>query len=115
MAFLDLSDVRKNYGPNTVVHKFDLDVERGEFISFLGPWGCGKTTTLRMVAGFEVPSGVRILPSFLKSMPSGALRKASCSGVSIPPGATQFTRTPRSRYSSASARVSCTTPPFDAQ
>jgi putative spermidine/putrescine transport system ATP-binding protein len=56
MAFLDLSDVRKNYGPNTVVHKFDLDVERGEFISFLGPSGCGKTTTLRMVAGFEVPS-----------------------------------------------------------
>jgi putative spermidine/putrescine transport system ATP-binding protein len=56
MAFLDLSDVRKNYGPNTVVHKFDLDVERGEFISFLGPSGCGKTTTLRMVAGFELPS-----------------------------------------------------------
>ncbi|WP_119301241.1 ABC transporter ATP-binding protein [Dongia deserti] len=56
MAFLDLSDVRKNYGPNTVVHKFDLDVERGEFVSFLGPSGCGKTTTLRMVAGFEVPT-----------------------------------------------------------
>ena len=33
----------------------------------------------------------------------------------MPPGATQFTRTPRCRYSSASARVSCTTPPFDAQ
>jgi putative spermidine/putrescine transport system ATP-binding protein len=56
MAFLDLLDVRKNYGPQTVVHKFDLDVERGEFISFLGPSGCGKTTTLRMVAGFEVPT-----------------------------------------------------------
>jgi putative spermidine/putrescine transport system ATP-binding protein len=56
MAFLDLTDVRKNYGQNTVVHKFDLDVERGEFVSFLGPSGCGKTTTLRMVAGFEVPT-----------------------------------------------------------
>src|SRR4029450_6224708 len=56
MAFLDLSDVRKNYGQQTVVHKFDLDVQRGEFISFLGPSGCGKTTTLRMVAGFEAPS-----------------------------------------------------------
>ncbi len=33
----------------------------------------------------------------------------------MPPGAMQFTRTPRSRYSSASARVSCTTPPFEAQ
>src|SRR5688500_15343959 len=56
MAFLDLSDVRKNYGQQTVVHKFDLDVQRGEFVSFLGPSGCGKTTTLRMVAGFEIPS-----------------------------------------------------------
>src|ERR1044072_3970070 len=56
MAFLDLSDVRKNYGQQTVVHKFDLDVQRGEFISFLGPSGCGKTTTLRMVAGFEIPT-----------------------------------------------------------
>jgi putative spermidine/putrescine transport system ATP-binding protein len=56
MAFLDITDVRKNYGAQTVVQKFDLDVERGEFVSFLGPSGCGKTTTLRMVAGFEVPS-----------------------------------------------------------
>ena len=56
MAFLDIADVRKNYGPQTVVQKFDLDVKRGEFISFLGPSGCGKTTTLRMVAGFETPS-----------------------------------------------------------
>jgi putative spermidine/putrescine transport system ATP-binding protein len=48
--------VRKNYGSQTVVHKFDLDVERGEFISFLGTSGCGKTTTLRMVAGFETPT-----------------------------------------------------------
>jgi putative spermidine/putrescine transport system ATP-binding protein len=56
MAFLTLTDIRKNYGANTVVQKFDLDVERGEFISFLGPSGCGKTTTLRMVAGFEIPT-----------------------------------------------------------
>src|SRR5687768_11293764 len=56
MAFLDLSDVRKNYGQQTVVHKLDLEVGRGEFVSFLGPSGCGKTTTLRMVAGFEIPT-----------------------------------------------------------
>ncbi len=56
MAFLDIADVRKDYGPQTVVQKFDLDIERGEFISFLGPSGCGKTTTLRMVAGFESPT-----------------------------------------------------------
>jgi putative spermidine/putrescine transport system ATP-binding protein len=56
MAFLEIQDVRKSFGANTVVRKFDLAVERGEFISFLGPSGCGKTTVLRMIAGFEKPS-----------------------------------------------------------
>jgi putative spermidine/putrescine transport system ATP-binding protein len=55
MAFLEIDGLQKAYGPLTVVHNFELSVERGEFISFLGPSGCGKTTTLRMVAGFEIP------------------------------------------------------------
>ena len=49
-----------------------------------------------------------------KSASSGS-RKPFVSGVRIPPGATQFTRTPWSRYSTASARVRLMTPPFDAQ
>jgi putative spermidine/putrescine transport system ATP-binding protein len=56
MKFLELEGIRKIYGPTTVVHHFDLAVDRGEFVSFLGPSGCGKTTTLRMIAGFEAPS-----------------------------------------------------------
>ncbi|MCL5777531.1 ABC transporter ATP-binding protein [Limibaculum sp. FT325] len=56
MAFLDISDLQKSFGPTRVVRDFNLAVEQGEFISFLGPSGCGKTTTLRMVAGFETPS-----------------------------------------------------------
>lgn len=55
MAFLDLKNLRKSFGPTAVVKDFTLSVEKGEFISFLGPSGCGKTTTLRMVAGFEKP------------------------------------------------------------
>ncbi|MET3661878.1 ABC transporter ATP-binding protein [Aquamicrobium ahrensii] len=59
--FLSIQHVRKSFGATTVVQDFNLDVEAGEFVSFLGPSGCGKTTVLRMVAGFEEPSGGRIL------------------------------------------------------
>ena len=61
MAFLSLSAIAKRFGQNTVVHGFDLAVERGEFISLLGPSGCGKTTVLRMIAGFETPSAGTIM------------------------------------------------------
>ena len=56
MSFLTLSGLQKSYGGNAVVKRFDLSVEKGEFVSLLGPSGCGKTTVLRMVAGFETPT-----------------------------------------------------------
>src|SRR3954464_3817570 len=56
-TFLSIRNVRKTFATTTVVQDFNLDVARGEFVSFLGPSGCGKTTVLRMVAGFEEPSG----------------------------------------------------------
>ncbi|TKB79737.1 MAG: ATP-binding cassette domain-containing protein, partial [Mesorhizobium sp.] len=59
--FLSIQHVRKSFGPITVVQDFNLDVEPGEFVSFLGPSGCGKTTVLRMVAGFEEPSAGKIV------------------------------------------------------
>jgi putative spermidine/putrescine transport system ATP-binding protein len=55
-TFLSIQNVRKAFGATTVVQDFNLDVERGELVSFLGPSGCGKTTMLRIVAGFEEPS-----------------------------------------------------------
>lgn len=61
MSFLTLSGLVKRFGSTTVVHGFDLAVERGEFISLLGPSGCGKTTVLRMIAGFETPSAGHII------------------------------------------------------
>ncbi|MDR1827627.1 MAG: ABC transporter ATP-binding protein [Methylobacteriaceae bacterium] len=39
------------------VRDVNLTVAEGELVTFLGPSGCGKTTILRMVAGFETPSG----------------------------------------------------------
>ncbi|WP_431319842.1 ABC transporter ATP-binding protein [Rhizobium sp. YTU87027] len=60
MAFLELANLKKSFGNTQVVHDFNMQIEKGEFISFLGPSGCGKTTVLRMIAGFETPSGGRI-------------------------------------------------------
>ncbi|NGO51789.1 ABC transporter ATP-binding protein [Allomesorhizobium camelthorni] len=60
-TFLSIQNVRKAFGATTVVQDFDLDVERGEFVSFLGPSGCGKTTMLRIVAGFEEPSAGMVM------------------------------------------------------
>ena len=56
MSFLSISNAVKAFGSNTVVKGFDLEVEKGEFVSLLGPSGCGKTTVLRMIAGFERPT-----------------------------------------------------------
>jgi putative spermidine/putrescine transport system ATP-binding protein len=56
MAFLDLINVSKSFGSLPVVEEFTVQIEKGEFISFLGPSGCGKTTVLRMIAGFETPT-----------------------------------------------------------
>ena len=48
-------------GDITAVKNLDLVVKPGEFLTLLGSSGCGKTTTLRMVAGFQKPSSGRIL------------------------------------------------------
>ncbi|WP_299951264.1 ABC transporter ATP-binding protein [uncultured Ruegeria sp.] len=53
---LQLSDIGKAYGPVNAARDINLDVEPGEFVTFLGPSGSGKTTTLMMVAGFTAPT-----------------------------------------------------------
>jgi putative spermidine/putrescine transport system ATP-binding protein len=57
VAYLRLREVIKTYdGRSNAVDNVSVDVERGEFITFLGPSGSGKTTTLLMIAGFETPT-----------------------------------------------------------
>ncbi len=55
-VIVDIKDVNKIYGTNHVVKDLNLLVEEGEFLTLLGSSGCGKTTTLRMIAGFEEPT-----------------------------------------------------------
>lgn len=49
------SGLFKRFGTTTVVQGIDLRVEFGDFVALLGQSGCGKTTTLRLIAGLEVP------------------------------------------------------------
>jgi putative spermidine/putrescine transport system ATP-binding protein len=56
MSFLTLTDMCKIYAVHVVVKDVNLAVERGELVTFLGRRRCGKTTTLRMIAGFETPT-----------------------------------------------------------
>lgn len=44
-------------GPVHALSNVDLDIDRGEFVSFIGPSGCGKTTFLRVIADLEQPTG----------------------------------------------------------
>ncbi|MEP7239864.1 MAG: ABC transporter ATP-binding protein [Devosia sp.] len=56
MADVVLSRVSKSYGTSPAVIDLDLSIEQGEFVVLLGPTGAGKTTTLRLVAGLELPT-----------------------------------------------------------
>ncbi|HYO31423.1 MAG TPA: ABC transporter ATP-binding protein [Nocardioidaceae bacterium] len=57
---LSLQDVVKSFDGTVAVDHLGLDIQAGEFFSLLGASGCGKTTTLRMVAGFERPDAGHI-------------------------------------------------------
>jgi len=54
--FIRVQSLSKNFGPFTAVDSVDLEIYQGELFSLLGGSGCGKTTLLRMLAGFETPT-----------------------------------------------------------
>ncbi len=58
---LSLQHISKNFGEGDVLADVSLDVHRGEFVTLLGASGCGKTTTLRIIAGLETPDAGRVI------------------------------------------------------
>ncbi|ABL69135.1 ABC transporter ATP-binding protein [Paracoccus denitrificans] len=64
--------VAKRFGSYTAVQKMDLQIHKGEFLAIMGSSGCGKTTTLRMLAGLEAPSEgiIRLAGRPINDLPS---------------------------------------------
>src|SRR6476619_6704424 len=56
MTFLVLERLSKKFGEQIAVDRLSLAVGKGEVVSLLGRSGCGKTTTLQMIAGFQPPT-----------------------------------------------------------
>ena len=54
-SFLSIQKISLSFGQTQVLSDIDLEVEQGKFIALLGSSGCGKTTLLRSIAGFNQP------------------------------------------------------------
>ncbi len=61
MHTIELKNIMKQYGGNTVLDNINLYIKQNEFLTLLGPSGCGKTTTLRLIGGFEEPTQGKIM------------------------------------------------------
>lgn len=53
MSFIELKNVSKSYKNKKIYEDFSIDIEKGKFISFIGSYGSGKTTILKLIAGIE--------------------------------------------------------------
>ena len=60
-AFVRIENVTKTFAGIPAVKNVSIDIAKGELFALLGGSGCGKTTLLRMLAGFEIPTAGKIL------------------------------------------------------
>ncbi len=58
---LELKDLKKSFGETQVLKGLNIQIQKGEFVTLLGSSGCGKTTTLRIIAGLEEPDSGEVL------------------------------------------------------
>ncbi|KXB61181.1 ABC transporter ATP-binding protein [Lachnoanaerobaculum saburreum] len=60
-TILSLENIEKNFDGEKVLKNISLDIGRGEFVTLLGSSGCGKTTTIRIVAGLLTPDSGKVV------------------------------------------------------
>lgn len=60
-TLIEFRNIKKSYGEKVVMENFDLQVDRGEFVTIIGSSECGKTTALKMVNGLIHPDQGDIL------------------------------------------------------
>lgn len=77
---LQLTDIRKRFGSQTVLRGINLTVQPGAITAVLGPSGGGKSTLLRIIAGFETADEgtVTINGSNATALPPSGATSASC-------------------------------------
>lgn len=68
---VSFTGVSRHFGTVRAVDGVDLDIAEGEFFAMLGPSGSGKTTCLRLIAGFEQPTGgdIRLFGQSVRDVP----------------------------------------------
>lgn len=71
-SIVQLNNVHKAFGPFKALNDINLEIQKGEILTLLGPSGCGKTTLMRIIAGFEAPTG-------------GSLKISGVDATSLPP------------------------------
>ena len=60
-TILQLKGLKKSFDETPVLRGIDIEIAKGEFITLLGSSGCGKTTTLRIIAGLEEPDAGQVI------------------------------------------------------
>ena len=57
---IEFLNVKKSYGDNRVLNDFNIEIEKGSFVTIIGSSGCGKTTVLKMINGLLVSDAGKI-------------------------------------------------------
>lgn len=58
---IHINRVHHQFGENTVINDFELNIDKGEIITFIGKSGCGKSTLLNIIGGFLTPHLVLLI------------------------------------------------------